>query len=228
MVDSWLFHIVLETHPYDSCTSLTWVLYFISVIFLDWYLEFEPALHLKGWNVRALQNETHMRTSILNTASSEHPLQWSGRVLGMISGWDPSVCKSNRWHVDILRDFLYYSIGVLYSINSSKMIGNFPAVSNFNWLFLKLYRFICNQLPVLPDRRFPYLWGRKDRMPEIPWNKRLQTEPIHHGLNDQVLQTKSRPWEQWSGRFLGMTGWDTSVFKSNRLHVCRHPPVFFH
>ena len=31
------------------------------------------------------------------------------------------------------------------------MIGNFPAVLNFNRLFLKLNRFICNLLPVLPD-----------------------------------------------------------------------------
>ncbi len=30
------------------------------------------------------------------------------------------------------------------------MIGNFHVVFNFNWLFLKLNRFICNQLPVLP------------------------------------------------------------------------------
>ena len=33
------------------------------------------------------------------------------------------------------------------------MIGNFPAVLNFNRLFLKLNRFICNLLPVLPDHR---------------------------------------------------------------------------
>ena len=31
------------------------------------------------------------------------------------------------------------------------MIGNFSVVSNFNQLFLKLNRFICNYLPVLPD-----------------------------------------------------------------------------
>jgi hypothetical protein len=31
--------------------------------------------------------------------------QWLGRFLGII-GWDPSVCKSNRWHVDIHRFFL--------------------------------------------------------------------------------------------------------------------------
>ena len=31
------------------------------------------------------------------------------------------------------------------------MIGNLLIVLNFNRLFLKLNRFICNQLPVLPD-----------------------------------------------------------------------------
>ena len=31
------------------------------------------------------------------------------------------------------------------------MIGNFPEVLIFNWLFLKLNRFIYNWLPVLPD-----------------------------------------------------------------------------
>ena len=33
------------------------------------------------------------------------------------------------------------------------MFGSFLAALNFNRLFLKLNRFICNQLPVLPDRR---------------------------------------------------------------------------
>ena len=33
------------------------------------------------------------------------------------------------------------------------MIGNFPAILKFNRLFLKLNRFICNYLPVLPDHR---------------------------------------------------------------------------
>jgi hypothetical protein len=67
--------------------------------------------------------------------------QWSGRLLGIIS-WDPSVCKSNRLHVDILR-FIYINIEVC-SINSSKVIGNSPEVLNFNQLFLKLNRFIYN------------------------------------------------------------------------------------
>ena len=33
------------------------------------------------------------------------------------------------------------------------MISNPPEVSNFNWLFLKLNQFICNQPPVFPEHR---------------------------------------------------------------------------
>ncbi len=36
----------------------------------------------------------------------------------------------------------HYQVG-LYFINSSNMSGNFPAVLNFNRLFLKLNQFIC-------------------------------------------------------------------------------------
>ena len=56
-------------HIYNSCTSLIWVLYFNSK-FLDWHLGFEPTLQLKGWDLRSLQNESHMRASILNTGPS--------------------------------------------------------------------------------------------------------------------------------------------------------------
>ena len=65
--------------PYNSCASLIWVLYVIS-IFLDWRLRFEPTLWLKGWNLRVLQNETHMRASILNTDGHIGPSQksWLG------------------------------------------------------------------------------------------------------------------------------------------------------
>ena len=69
------------------------------------------------------------------------PHQWSGRFLG-ITGRDPSVCKSNRLHCSHPPVFLYKN-GVC-SINSSRMIGKFPAVLNFNRLFLRLDRFICN------------------------------------------------------------------------------------
>ena len=57
-------------------------------------------------------------------------------------GQDPSGTKSNRLHVDILR-FCCHSFKV-YSIDSSKMIGNSLEISNFNQLFFKLSRFICN------------------------------------------------------------------------------------
>ena len=67
--------------------------------------------------------------------------QRSGRFLGMI-GCDLDVCKSDRLHVHILQ-FSFFKIGV-YSSNSSRMISNFPAVLNLNWIFLKLNRFICN------------------------------------------------------------------------------------
>ena len=41
-------------------------LYFTS-IFLNWYLGFEPTLQLTGCNLRALQNKTLLKISILNT-----------------------------------------------------------------------------------------------------------------------------------------------------------------
>ena len=66
-------------------------------------------------------------------------MQWSGRFLGIITGWDPSVCKSNRLPLDILQ----FSF-IKYPIDSSIMIGNFLAVLKFNRLFLKLNRLICN------------------------------------------------------------------------------------
>ena len=52
----------------------------------------------------------------------------SGRFLGVF-GWDPSVCKSNRLHVDVLRFFLFsffflYGIRVC-SINCSTTVGDF-------------------------------------------------------------------------------------------------------
>ena len=63
------------------------------------------------------------------------------REILAITGWNPSVYKSNRLHVHILR-FSFVKLGV-YSIDSSKMIDNFHVDFNFNRLFLKLNRFIC-------------------------------------------------------------------------------------
>ena len=48
------------------------------------------------------------------------------------------------------------------------MTGKFPAVLNLNRLFLKLNRFICNYLPVLPD----------PRLTVCEWPKQGVQEPI--------------------------------------------------
>jgi hypothetical protein len=60
MVDSWFFKLHWKHAPYNSCTSLIWILHFIS-IFIDWRLGFEPTLQLKGWILKTLQNESHTR-----------------------------------------------------------------------------------------------------------------------------------------------------------------------
>ena len=62
-----------------------------------------------------------------------------GKFFGIVRQ-GPSDSESNRLHVDIFR-FCSQSFEV-YSIDSSKMIGIFPEVSNFNRLNLKLNRFI--------------------------------------------------------------------------------------
>ena len=51
VVDSWFFTLYWKHVPYNSRTSLIWVLYSVST-FLDWRLGFEPTLQLKCWNWR--------------------------------------------------------------------------------------------------------------------------------------------------------------------------------
>ena len=63
-------------------------------------------------------------------------------------GQDPNDSKSNRLHVHIFR--LGFHSSKVHSIYYYQMIGISPN-SNFNRLFLKLNRFICNQPPVLPE-----------------------------------------------------------------------------
>ena len=66
--------------PHNPCTSIIWVLYFICSMFLDWRFGSEPTLHLqlKRWNLRALQNKTHIRASILNTDHLPRPPSLQG------------------------------------------------------------------------------------------------------------------------------------------------------
>ena len=59
----------------------------------------------------------------------------------------------------------------VYSIDSSKMISISPAVVlNFNQLFLKLNRFICNYLPVLTHSliRGPHQKSQQRSQPKTP------------------------------------------------------------
>ena len=49
--------------------------------------------------------------------------QWSGIFLGII-GWDPSVCKSNRLHVDILR---FSFIGFVCRIETMHQLFSFKS-----------------------------------------------------------------------------------------------------
>ena len=87
--------------------------------------------------MRALQIETHMRALMLNTGQE----RCTGRFLGITSGY-PSVPKSNELHIDI---FWFFLIKLRYIQETPlKKLGDFPAVSNFNLLLLKLNWLICN------------------------------------------------------------------------------------
>jgi hypothetical protein len=72
-------------------------------------------------------------------------IHWSGRFLGII-GWDPSVCKSNRLHTDIIRFSLIklgyllliplkWSVIILQSWTSTGYISNSTGSSVTNCRF---------------------------------------------------------------------------------------------
>ena len=65
-------------------------------------------MHAEMCNNEA-KNQSHVAAGDWFTISDN---QWSGRFLGIIIGWDPSVCKSNRLHVDILR-FSFIKLGYI-------------------------------------------------------------------------------------------------------------------
>ena len=83
-----------------------------------------------------LHREVEIRRMLRN--SGREVSFWAYRV-----GQDPSDSEPKRLHVDIFR-FCFHSFKEVYCKDSSKMIGNAPEVSNFDRLFLKLHRFICN------------------------------------------------------------------------------------
>ena len=61
-------------------------------------------------------------------------VQWLGRFLGIITGWFPSVCKSNRLHVDIHR-FSFIKLGLtlwIPSISSVIFLQSSTSTGNFS------------------------------------------------------------------------------------------------
>ena len=71
-----------------------------------------------GWTVNRSPAGRQLRSQSL--WKLEHEYQWFGRFLG-ITGWDPSVCKSNRLHADILR-FSFIELGNIVLEGSSLII----------------------------------------------------------------------------------------------------------
>ena len=118
----------VDSFQLDS-TTLNWELwhYLCSQVYELYYDSLHFYLH-NGW--------VYVNTQIPRLLGAV-PKEFLSRV-----GQDTSDSKSNRLHVDIFR-LCFHSFEV-YSIDSSKMIGKFPEVLNFNRLFRKLNRFICN------------------------------------------------------------------------------------
>ena len=120
--------------------SFYFIFYFIS-IFLDWRLGFEPSLQLKGQNLRALQNETHMRASILTI---EHTTLYNIGVKLVIHF--PSIV-SQTWNLSsnsFMNPYLihYQAYVELWSLNclenDAEMICSFsPSLSPFQLCSLR-------------------------------------------------------------------------------------------
>ena len=104
--------------------------------------------------------------------------QCLGRFLGII-GQNPSVSKSTKLHVDIFR-FVFINLRYTFS-KSSRLTGSFYDILNFNWLFLKLNQFICNQRSVSSPRSLLGCWpimpkhllGSLHMWPKVVWTNDL-------------------------------------------------------
>ena len=82
-----------------------------------------------------------------------------------------------------IQHILCTPVTMIYSINSSKIIGEFHGILNFNWLFLKLNCFICNHLPVLLDHRILssiYMLRHKSNVEPPKTNNDRKTNTMYH------------------------------------------------
>ena len=101
---------------------------------------------------------------------------------------------------DIFRFWCFHSFEV-YSIDSTQMIRNYYDVSNFNRLFLKLSRFICNQPPVPPSSVSGYL----DIFHEVKWRPQAQNRRFFCRLGFERWNRmfwNLGPMSKWSAIFL--------------------------
>lgn len=141
--------------------------------------------------------KSHVVDSLAQQQCTENFLNIIGRA--------PSVSKSNgytlnveRWHLSC---FLY-ELEVNY-LNTSKMFGKFPAVSNINRLFFKHNWFICNQHLVLPlhSRSLPKWPGTVAAM---NWYN-LALQMLQLTDNHQCLRIDS--WEIYKSRLHAKETW---------------------
>ena len=104
----------------------------------------------------------------------------SAKFLGIyrLASPDPTDSESSRLQVDIFR-FCFHPFEV-YPMDSSKMIGNPPEVSNFNRSFSNSTGFICNYPPVLCEE-FPLNVLQR---PLCSWVHSQRVQPL---LNCTVL-----------------------------------------
>ena len=137
------------THPHNPCSMLwrSWA----------WRVWVPIRNHIGLWTLKAAQLQVQIRTLCVNFGSDfllpcralhcvrlalccscASMVQRLGRFLGIIRR-HPSVSKFNQLHVDVFRFFCIWIWGIF-----SKVIGGFPQVWNFNRLFPKLNRFICD------------------------------------------------------------------------------------
>ena len=102
--------------------------------------------------------------------------QWSGRFLG-ITGWDPSICKPNRLHVDISFIKLMYilKISLKWSVIFLQSWTSTGYISNSNGSFVTNCRF-SRSLVFIYDRGGPAVgYKRTGWLREVTgWSSRLQ------------------------------------------------------
>ena len=143
----WQFEVSQETWPLENSPNKKCCHVSINVTFsfIPWKFLTGALLH-GSENPTIQHNEVETREQLCSSVDWAFvgcSVQCPGSFRAYRVGQDPSDSKSSRLHVDIFRFWCFHSFKV-YSVNFSKTIGNPTEVSNFNELFLKLNRFICN------------------------------------------------------------------------------------